>query len=276
MTIWRRTCLAAAASAAVPAKVRFGVTDWDLQRTGNPESIALARESGFEGIQLALDREKGIERLAHAGEGLVERYLAESARRKLPVVSTSLPGLRADPKQSGSLGEKWVASGIDITQRLKAGVLLIPLFFGDTPFETTSAYAADLLREMVPEARRAGVVLGLEAWLSAADCTRILDRIASPSVRMYYDVGISTRLGFDVPAELRWLGKDRIAQIHLKDDVRFFGEGKVDFRPVLRAIVETGYQGCAVIEKSGAAKTTTPVDDARRNLEYIRGLAGPL
>ena len=79
-------------------------------------------------------------------------------------------------------------------------------------------YTGDALRDLAPEAEKADVILGLENTISAEDNVRIMDRARSKNVLVYYDVGNSTNNGFDVVKEIRWLGKDRICQIHLKDN----------------------------------------------------------
>ena len=44
--------------------------------------------------------------------------------------------------------------------------------------------------------------------------------------------GNSTRLGYDVPAEIRLL-KERIAMFHFKDGRSYLGEGEVKFAPIV-------------------------------------------
>ena len=44
------------------------------------------------------------------------------------------------------------------------------------------------LKKVAPKAEKAGVILGLESWLSAEDTVRIMDRVGSSAVKMYYDV----------------------------------------------------------------------------------------
>src|SRR6185437_5912746 len=73
-------------------------------------------------------------------------------------------------------------------------------------------------RDIAPAAEKAGVILGLEDTISAEDNVRIMERSKSPAVLTYYDVGNSTEGGFDVQKEIRWLGKERICQFHLKDN----------------------------------------------------------
>ena len=60
----RRTFLqsagcATAASATLLAarpKLEIGVTDWNLNQTGKVEAVALAKQLGFDGIQVSLGR----------------------------------------------------------------------------------------------------------------------------------------------------------------------------------------------------------------------------
>ena len=46
-----------------------------------------------------------------------------------------------------------------------------------------------VLKRVAPKAEKRGVTIGLENWLSADDHRRLLDRIGSPAVKVYYDVG---------------------------------------------------------------------------------------
>ena len=92
------------------------------------------------------------------------------------------------------------------------------------------------------------------------------DRARSKAVLTYYDVGNSNRNGFDVVKEIRWLGKDRICQIHLKDKT-YIGEGPIDFPAVMKAITDIGYSGFANLETS--APSGSIEDDMRRNLKAV-------
>jgi sugar phosphate isomerase/epimerase len=132
-------------------------------------------------------------------------------------------------------------------------------------------YVGDALRDLAPEAEKANVILGLENTNSAEDNVRIMDRARSKNVLVYYDVGNSTGNGFDVLKEIRWLGKDRICQIHLKDNPNYLGEGKIQFVPIMAAIREIGFSGYAVLETDSKSAATLEAD-MRRNLGYIRGV----
>jgi L-ribulose-5-phosphate 3-epimerase len=131
-------------------------------------------------------------------------------------------------------------------------------------------YVGDALRELAPEAEKAGVILGIEDTISAEDNVRIMDRSRSKNVLVYYDVGNSTKGGFNVVKEIRWLGKERICQFHLKDNPHYLGEGDIQFAPILHAIRDIGFSGYANLETD--AHPGMLEADMRRNLRYIREL----
>ncbi len=129
-------------------------------------------------------------------------------------------------------------------------------------------YVGDVLRDLGPEAEKAGVILGLEDTISAEDNARIMDRARSKAVLVYYDVGNSTHGGFDVIKEIRWLGPKRICQFHLKDNPNYLGEGKIDFPMIVHTIKTMDYQGYANLETDCPSKSVEA--DMKRNLTYLR------
>jgi L-ribulose-5-phosphate 3-epimerase len=283
MDITRRTAIATAAAALLPtvrmraakqklAGLKIGVTDWNLDLTGKLDAVALSKTLGFEGVQVSIGRKLENEKLPLADPQLQEQYLAEAKKNNIPIAGTCLDILHVNYLKNDALGKKWVAEGIPITRKLNAKVMLLP-FFGKGALQTTAEkdYVADVVKELAPEAQKAGVVLGLENTISAEDNARILDRVKSRAVSVYYDVGNSTSNGFDVVKEIRWLGKDRICQVHLKDK-GYLGEGKIDFPAVMRALADIGYVGFAVFETS--APSGSRDNDMRKNLAYIQKVIG--
>lgn len=255
--------------AAGAARFRVGVTDWNLGLEGKVESIALAKKIGFDGVQISLG--KGDDKLPLADPALQEKFLDESKRVGLPLASVCLEILHRNYLKSDPLGQRWVADSIPIAKALGVKVVLLP-FFGKGALTTAAEmdYVGDALREIAPAAHKAGVVLGLEDTISARDNARIMERAKSPAVLTYYDVGNSTQGGFDVVEEIRWLGKDRICEVHLKDNPHYLGEGKIDFPGVVAALSDIGFAEWAELETDCPTKDVPA--DMTRNLKYIRGL----
>jgi len=251
--------------------LKIGVTDWNLQQTGKVEAVAMAKRLGFDGVQVSLGRKPVDGKLPLDNAEIQALYLNEARAQKIPLDGTCLDILHVNYLKNDKLGQKWVADSIPITKKLNARVVLLP-FFGKGALRTHAEmdYVGDALKELAPDAERANVILGLEDTISAEDNVRILERAKSPAVLVYYDVGNSTQAGFDVVKEIRWLGKNRICQFHLKDNPNYLGEGKIDFPAVLKVIADIEFKGFANLETVAPSKNID--SDMTRNLGFVRKL----
>lgn len=256
---------------AARSKLRIGVTDWNLRLGADPQSVPLAKQLGFDGVQVSFGRKLVDGKLPVDNPEVIAHYLELSKSYKIPIDGTCVDKLHDNGLKSDKLAMRWVRDSIRLTQALHTKVLLLP-FFGKWALQTPADIdrTVEALRELAPEAVKANVVLGLENTISAEANARILDRVASKNVLVYYDVGNSTIAGFDPVKEIRWLGKKRICQIHLKDNPHYLGEGKIQFEPILHAILDIGFSGYANLETD--AHPGTLEADMRRNLLYVRKL----
>jgi L-ribulose-5-phosphate 3-epimerase len=256
------------AGARANAKFKIGVTDWNLNLEGDPRAVALAKELGFDGVQISLSNRNGKD---WVGDDVLDQFVAESKRLQLPLASVCLNILHRNYLKSDPLGPRRVADAIGMAKRVGVQVILLP-FFGPGALKTPAEmdFVGDALKELGPDAQKAGVILGLEDTISAKDNVRIVERSQSPAVLTYYDVGNSTQNGFNVVEEIRWLGKDRICEMHLKDNPHYLGEGKIDFPAVIAAMTAIGFDKWAELETDAPKELKS---DMRRNLGFIRGLA---
>jgi sugar phosphate isomerase/epimerase len=160
-----------------------------------------------------------------------------------------------------------VRDGIDITKRLGAPILML-VFFGKCALTNRAEMDAVTgpLKELAPEAARAGVILGFENTIRAEDDLRILEAVGSNALQIYYDIGNATnRYNVEPAAEIRML-KGRICQFHFKD-IGYLGEGKVDVSAALRAMREINWRGYIVLETGSPSKDIEA--DLRRNRAYV-------
>ncbi|HEX2461983.1 MAG TPA: sugar phosphate isomerase/epimerase family protein, partial [Vicinamibacterales bacterium] len=254
---------------AAGVKFRIGVTDWNIKQMGLIEAFDVAKRIGFDGVQVSLG--VGTDKLPMADPERQKAFLAESKRVGLPIASTHLEILHRNYLKNDPLGQRWVADAIPITQALGVRVILLP-FFGKGALTTPAEmdYVGDALREVAGAAERAKVILGLEDTISARDNVRIVERAKSPAVQVYYDVGNSTRNGFNIVEEIRWLGLDRICEVHLKDNPHYLGQGTIDFKAVVAALADIGFSEWAQLETDSPSKVIE--DDMRKNLQFIRGI----
>jgi L-ribulose-5-phosphate 3-epimerase len=253
--------------------LKIGITDWNLHLSSKVDAVEAAGRLRFDGVQVSLGRKPIDGKLPLDDRVVQQQYLTASKIQKIPIDGTCLDILHTNYLKNDKLGAKWVADSIPITKNLDARVILLP-FFGKGALATQAEmdYVGDVLREIAPEAEKAGVILGLEDTISAEDNARIMERSKSAAVLTYYDVGNSTQGGFDVVKEIRWLGKDRICQFHLKDNPHYLGEGKIEFPPILKTIEDIGFKGFANLETDSPSKVIE--DDLAKNLRYVRRLMG--
>lgn len=249
------------------AKFRIGSCRLDL---------AQAKEAGIEGMELPV-RDSG-EKLQLSDPAIRQGYKRQMQETGVAISSLMMGLLNTNPLASDPRAPGWLEQSIDAAQDLGAKVILVAFFGkGDLrqPDGTLKTEDVNMVVKRVQTAARrakdSGVILALENTLSAKQNVEILERIGNQAVKLYYDVGNSTRNGYDVPSEIRFL-KDRIACIHFKDGKSYLGEGEIKFEPIAAAIKDIGYQGWIVLETSDPSKNS--VADAKRNAAYIRQLFG--
>ena len=70
--------------------------------------------------------------------------------------------------------------------------------------------------------------------------------------------------------EIRWLGAERICEVHLKDNPNYLGQGKIDFPAVVDALSDVGFAEWAQLETTCPSGSVEK--DMATNLAYIRGV----
>lgn len=254
--------------AAAPLKV--GMCNWSM-RVRDTSVFALAKRIGLDGVQMDLGFEKEGLPLRRAE---VRREYKDAAREAgIAIPSTNIGELNRHPLAGEPRTAIWALDSIEAARDLGSRVSMLP-FFGKGELRENEPggidAVVDVLKEIAPRAEKAGIILGLENTLSAEANLKILDRVGSPAVQVWYDVGNSDVRNYDVPAEIRLLGK-RICQFHLKDRNFLLGQGPINFEAVARAIRDIGYDGWLILE---TASPKDVVEDTRANVAFTRRVFG--
>ena len=264
------------ADAAAPDKIKIrglhvGVTDWNLELTGKLEAFELAKKLGFEGVEVSLGRAPVNGKLALDNPELQAQYLATVNKTKVRICSVCLDILHVNALKTDPLARKWLAEAIPIAGKLKAPTMLLPIFGKNAPEGPAELdQFADLLKEYMPAAEKAKVILCLEDSVTAENNVRMFDRVGSKNLRSFYDVSNVLGLKADPVKEIRFLGKDRIGCIHLKDRGYLGSSGRLDFRAILEALRDIGYSGWADLETSSPSKDMEA--DMKKNLAILRSM----
>jgi L-ribulose-5-phosphate 3-epimerase len=247
--------LAWQASAASKLKVKIGSMAGVLPQGTPDEVYTVGKRIGLQGIEFNVGRDEvdGKLPLFHAER---QKQIVEAAHKHgMAVAGIVLDVFHKHYLKSDPIAATFIDTGIQTAKNLKAHVLLLP-FFGKAAMtdRTEMGRVADIVKEHAGVAQKAGVILGLEDTISAEDNAWMLDRIASPAVKVYYDIGNSTNNGFDTVKEIRWLGGRRIGQMHVKDRGYLGESGKIDIAANLRAVADSGFDGWLNFETSSPSK----------------------
>jgi L-ribulose-5-phosphate 3-epimerase len=134
-----------------------------------------------------------------------------------------------------------------------------------------------VLERTLPLSDEAGVELHLEADFNSAEFASFLARIPQPSVKVNYDTGNSSGLGYIASEEFAAYG-NRIGSIHIKDRLRMpsgsvatkpLGEGSADFDDIFTSIRKIGYSGGFTLQVA-RGKEGDEVDWIKQQLAFLR------
>lgn len=252
---------------AAPARPRLkiGACEWSLGKS-DPSCFDIAKKIGINGVQVNLG---SLANHIWLRRPEVQKAYLDAARQSgLEIAGLAIAEMNNIPLKSDLRAAVWLVDSIDVAKAIGAKVILVAQFYhGELKGDKVGTdRTVEVLQEVAPRAEKAGVILGIENYLSAEENLDILQRVASPAVEVYYDVGNSTDKGYDIYREIRLL-KGKICEFHFKDDGFMLGQGRIDFRKVRAAIDDIGYSGWAQIE---AAAPHDLVKDYRAHLAYLR------
>jgi hexulose-6-phosphate isomerase len=138
--------------------------------------------------------------------------------------------------------------------------------------ETDRADVTAALLAVLPAAEKAGVELHLETSLAPSEFAALLARIPHPMVKVNYDSGNSSSLGYDPRDEFAAYGS-RVGSVHIKDRIRGggtvpLGKGDANLPALFTCLASARYRGDFILQVA----RSTPGDEvnwARHNRDYV-------
>ncbi|MBM4031449.1 MAG: TIM barrel protein [Planctomycetes bacterium] len=256
-------------------RIRLSACDWSLG-AGGPGGLEVAKHCTLDGLEVSPGGP--ADKLQIADPKYREQLKAKAKETGIAVSSVAMGLLNGCPLATDPRGPGWLEQCIEATADLGATNILLAFFGAGDLRKNKDELKTDAVDSVVarlkaaaPKAEKAGVVLGLENYLTAKQNLAIIERVGSPAVQVYYDARNSTDVGHDAPAEIREL-KGRLCQIHFKDGANYLGEGKVKWEAVRDALNDIAYKGWAVLETSCPSKDRDA--DFKRNAAFVRKLFG--
>jgi len=168
-----------------------------------------------------------------------------------------------------------LVQAVRVAEFLGSSVVLVAFFKDNAPDmaeESSYGSAVDVLQRVGPAAADAGVTLGLENSLSPADNKKLVDLVAHPGVKVYYDPYNMAHYGHaeEAVAGVKLLGRDAICQVHVKNGGQLIEEpGLVDWAAAFRALNAIGYEGWYVFETRHDTDSDM-IEATDKNIAFIR------
>lgn len=257
------------------------------------DAVALLAEIGYRGVALTIDHHvlsprdsdlsQSLARLRRRLEQLGMRSVIETGARFLldprqkhePTLLSADPAARARRIEFYRHAIRCAAELQSDCVSLWSGVL-------HDAVPPSQAYARLLagLEEVLQFAAGQGVTIGFEPEPgmlidTTAAFGQLLDQFDSRSLRLTLDLGHVHCQGESPVAVIRqWA--DRLVNVHLEDmragchEHLMFGEGEMDFPPLLRTLAEVGYCGGVHVELSRHSHEGP--NAARRAFEFLQPL----
>jgi len=229
---------------------KIGICDWDLGATGDPKSFALAKELGFDGVEVSY-RAEGEFSLSQPKNR--ELFLETAKKESVEVASLAMGQLNEIPLATGEPTEGWVADCIDAMVAMKVKNVLLA-FFGNGDITDDDriedrAKAVEKLKRLAVKAKEKNVILGIESYLDAKSHLDMLQKIGSDSVKIYYDIQNMLTKEYPIYDDMELLLKEKaICQLHCKEYGSRLGKGKVDFLRFRDLVEKYDYQGWLIVE----------------------------
>ena len=252
-------------------KYRISACDWSIGKTSQVDAVALANSIGLDGVQVSLGTVKNN---MHLRQTLVQQaYKAATKQYGVQVSSLAIGELNNVPYKSAPETEEWVSDSIDVAKAMGCKVILLA-FFSKGDLKGDEAGRQEVIRRLkkvAPKAEKAGVILGIESWLSADEHLDIIHAVGSGNVQVYYDVANSHHMGYDIYAEMTRLGKKYICEVHAKENGFLLGQGKIDFARVKDILDGMKYEGWVIIE-GALPQGAELLPSYQANNQYLRSV----
>ncbi|MER5893417.1 sugar phosphate isomerase/epimerase family protein [Streptomyces sp. NPDC001876] len=269
-----------------------GLTDLRLD-----DALGLLADLGYDGVGLTLDhmhldplapdlaaRTRHVaHRLTELGLGVTvetgARYVLDPRRKHGPSL------LDPDPEDRAARTALLVRA-VDVAADL--GAHAVHCFSGITPPGTTTDAAwlrlTDALAPVLDAATRAGIPLAIEPepghlLATLADFHHLRTFLGDPEpLGLTLDIGHCQCLEPAPPADCVKAAAPWLRHVQIEDMRRGvhehlpFGDGEIDFPPVLEALAATGYGGLTVVELPRHSHAGPEL--ARSSMEFLRSAAG--
>jgi len=254
-------------------RIRISACDWSMGKSSDPGAFDVAKQIGLEGIQVNMGSTK--DNLHLREKPLQQLYLEKSKETGIKISSLAMAELNNVPYKSGPQTDEWVSDSIDAAKNLGVDVILLAFFHKNDlrNDEVGKQEVINRLKKIAPKAERMGITLGIESYLNAQELVDIIQKVGSKSIKVYYDFRNSADAGYDVIKEIKFLGREAICELHMKENGFLLGQGTLDWRKIGETLLNMDYFGDGWMQIEGARPEGADiVQSYKHNLKFLQDI----
>lgn len=246
-------------------RYKIAVIDLMILKRQKLSALALASEIGADGLEVDMgglgNRPTFDNKLADPG--IRKQYLDKARELNLEICSLAMTGFYAQSFAKRDGIQNTIGDCIETMKHMHIKTAFLPMGVQGDLMKNPELgpEIVERLKQIAPLAEKAGVVIGIETALSAAEEVKLLNEVGSKAIQIYFNFSNALEAGRDVSEELMILGKNRICQIHCtdKDGVWLENNTRLNMKKVKATLDKMGWKGWLVIERSRDASRPTDV-----------------
>jgi L-ribulose-5-phosphate 3-epimerase len=258
-------------------RYKVAVSDLMILKRQKLNAFQLAKDLGADGVEVDMgslkNRETFDSQLANAETR--QQFLDKAKELNLEIPSLAMTGFFAQSFAERATVPRMIQDCVDTMKAMNVRVAFLPLG-AECDLQKKPELRGKIVERLKIAgeiAAKAGVVIGVETSLPAADEVRLLDEIGSPAIRIYFNFANAVKNSRDIATELTTLGKERVCQIHASntDGVWLENDPMVNLPKIKQTLDAMGWSGWLVIERSrDAAQPTNVKWNFTANTAYLK------
>lgn len=260
-------------------RYKIAVIDLMILKRQKLGAIGLTKEIGADGVELDMgglgNRDTFDNKLA---DPVIRKEFMDKAKElNIEICSLAMTGFYAQSFATRPTYQQMIGDCIATMKVMNIKTAFLPLGVNGDLIKNPELRPAIVERLKVAGemAGKAGVVIGIETALPAAEELKLLNDVGSKSIQIYFNFSNPLKEGRDLIKELQILGRKHICQIHCTDEdgVWLQDNTRLDMHKVKAALDQMKWKGWLVIERSRDSKNPKSVkENFGANTKYLKSV----